>query len=718
MSQTSEKEQVAEKSIIVVQQAVQPAGSRRSERDRKLTEKGKELQKEKMKGLSLRFDSIYERWKVLTKVTKKSVIKQDPSDILQEHIKGIQREESELNSVYDEFRKIDSPAHDMRRKLDRCASITRIVIQNAQSQIQGNEEEIIWPDASSVFVSSTSSVSFQSNNSKSNSIHSSVSSSKRQEAAAEYAHTQAVLKIMVEQESHQAELQRLEAEDKLIVADQEAAASTRRLQREKEEIECKIEKERQEAALLKRQHEENAARRRSVENLKRELERLEELKRFNAAKAKLQVYNENEFYPTQDFVPQNFEATDMQIINQVTIADQHPPPNRDVTPRGELQDDMRELVKVLAEAMTANRLPIPEPSVFSGDPLKFNHWKSSFQTLIEKKNIPTAEKVFFLQKYVGGAAREALEGHFLAGSEDSYNASWDLLNERYGQPFVIAKAFRDKLHTWPKIASRESAELRKFVDLLRSCESAMANNDNLHILNDGIENQKLTAKLPDWLSSRWNRKATQYQLEHGRFPNFSYFVTFLSMEASIVCNPITSFHALRQSELDKAKSRSQNIMTSKNQTIGAKIFTTNTSERKIVTCVFCKKTGHSLHKCYKLREKSVADRIKFMQSEKLCFGCLSPGHQSKSCSNRMVCDSCSKRHPTCLHEERLKGAQELKKERSKEGIHPQDVTKETTSNRVVQDTNSTQTSAIVPVYVSTPSDPDKEVLVYALLDSQ
>ncbi|KAG1940147.1 hypothetical protein F2P79_016875 [Pimephales promelas] len=671
-----------------------------------------------MKGLSLRFDSIYERWKVLTKVTKKSVIKQDPSDILQEHIKGIQREESELNSVYDEFRKIDSPAHDMRRKLDRCASITRIVIQNAQSQIQGNEEEIIWPDASSVFVSSTSSVSFQSNNSKSNSIHSSVSSSKRQEAAAEYAHTQAVLKIMVEQESHQAELQRLEAEDKLIVADQEAAASTRRLQREKEEIERKIEKERQEAALLKRQHEENAARRRSVENLKRELERLEELKRFNAAKAKLQVYNENEFYPTQDFVPQNFEATDMQIINQVTIADQHPPPNRDVTPRGELQDDMRELVKVLAEAMTANRLPIPEPSVFSGDPLKFNHWKSSFQTLIEKKNIPTAEKVFFLQKYVGGAAREALEGHFLAGSEDSYNAAWDLLNERYGQPFVIAKAFRDKLHTWPKIASRESAELRKFVDLLRSCESAMANNDNLHILNDGIENQKLTAKLPDWLSSRWNRKATQYQLEHGRFPNFSYFVMFLSMEASIVCNPITSFHALRQSELDKAKSRSQNIMTSKNQTIGAKIFTTNTSERKIVTCVFCKKTGHSLHKCYKLREKPVADRIKFMQSEKLCFGCLSPGHQSKSCSNRMVCDSCSKRHPTCLHEERLKGAQELKKERSKEGIHPQDVTKETTSNRVVQDTNSTQTSAIVPVYVSTPSDPDKEVLVYALLDSQ
>lgn len=203
MSQTSEREQLSG-NYTIVQQAAQSAEPRRSKRDRTLTEKGKEFQKEKVKGLLLRFGSIYKCWKVLTKVAKKSVIKQDPSDILQEHIKVIQREESELNSVYNEYRQIDSPAHDMRRKLDRCASVTKIVIQNAQSQIQGNEEEIIWPDASSVFASSISSGSFQSNNFKSTSVHSAVSSSKRQEAAAEYAHAQAVLKIMGELESSDA----------------------------------------------------------------------------------------------------------------------------------------------------------------------------------------------------------------------------------------------------------------------------------------------------------------------------------------------------------------------------------------------------------------------------------------------------------------------------------------------------------------------------------
>ena len=97
---------------------------------------------------------------------------------------------------------------------------------------------------------------------------------------------------MAEQDSQQAELQRLEAEDKCMVAEQEAAAATHRLQSEKEEIERKL-GEKLEAALLKRQYEENTARRKSVENLKRELARLEELKRLNAAKAKLEVYDEN-----------------------------------------------------------------------------------------------------------------------------------------------------------------------------------------------------------------------------------------------------------------------------------------------------------------------------------------------------------------------------------------------------------------------------------------
>lgn len=97
------------------------------------------------------------------------------------------------------------------------------------------------------------------------------------------------------------------------------------------------------------------------------------------------------------------------------------------------------------------------------------------------------------------------------------------------------------------------------------------------------ENQPLTAQLPEWLSTRWNRKATQYQLEHRRFPSFDYFVTFLSMEASITCNPITSYQALQHSESERLKVKNKTTAVFKNRTVGAKILTTNTNEKSIVT---------------------------------------------------------------------------------------------------------------------------------------
>lgn len=144
----------------------------------------------------------------------------------------------------------------MRHKMDNCTSVTSTVVENAQSQIQGTNEELIWPDGNAALASLTSSVSPRTSVfTKANSIRSNVSSVKRQEAAAEYAATQAVLKIMAEQERHQEKLQELEAVDKLIVAEQEVAALTRRLQREKEETERKIKREIQEAALLRKQQE-------------------------------------------------------------------------------------------------------------------------------------------------------------------------------------------------------------------------------------------------------------------------------------------------------------------------------------------------------------------------------------------------------------------------------------------------------------------------------
>ena len=193
----------------------------------------------------------------------------------------------------------------------------------------------------------------------------------------------------------------------------------------------------------------------------------------------------------------------------------------------------------------------------------------------------------------------------------------------------------------------------------------------LQTLNDCVENQKITVKLPDWLSSRWNRQATIYQDGHKMLPDFRHFVRFLNTEARIACNPITSLYAVKLTDQERSKpTEREQSKYQRNKNFSAKTFTTNTSEKTSFMCIFCKKKGHTLLGCRKIMEKPVEGRVKFVQLEKLCFGCLKIGHNSKACTSRSVCDLCGKRHPTCLHQDRGKKDQEQavrnKQERSNE----------------------------------------------------
>ena len=85
--------------------------------------------------------------------------------------------------------------------------------------------------------------------------------------------------------------------------------------------------------------------------------------------------------------------------------------------------------------------------------------------------------------------------------------------------------------------------LRILADFLTNVETAMQVIENLNILNDYMENQKLLTKLLYWLVSRWNREATSRMKE-----DFRTFTTFVSAEADLVCNPISSCHAIEEVE--------------------------------------------------------------------------------------------------------------------------------------------------------------------------
>ena len=113
-----------------------------------------------------------------------------------------------------------------------------------------------------------------------------------------------------------------------------------------------------------------------------------------------------------------------------------------------LGDALRELVKSLAEQVSLSQLPPPEPSMFYGNPMRYPSWKIAFQTLIEHRRIPAGERLHYLKKYIGDQVKNTVESYFLLPHEDTFEEAKGLLEERYGNQFVIADAFREKLENW------------------------------------------------------------------------------------------------------------------------------------------------------------------------------------------------------------------------------------------------------------------------------
>ena len=158
--------------------------------------------------------------------------------------------------------------------------------------------------------------------------------------------------------------------------------------------------------------------------------------------------------------------------------------------------------------------------------------------------------MYYLRRYIEGPAEEAICGLFLHSSEEVYDRAWKILEERFRHPFVITKAYRSKLQRWQKINSKVYRGLQRFADFLLNIEAAMTSIQGLNILNDYTENQKLLAKLPDWLILRWTREVNAHLKETKVYPDFKTFVSFVSEEANLGCNPISSCSAVTAMEAE------------------------------------------------------------------------------------------------------------------------------------------------------------------------
>lgn len=79
-----------------------------------------------------------------------------------------------------------------------------------------------------------------------------------------------------------------------------------------------------------------------------------------------------------------------------------------------------------------------------------------------------SQRLYYLGKYTTGKPKKEISVLLLLQSEDAYKQARKIPSDRFGNPFLVADAYRKEINEWPKIPPNDGTSLRKFSDFLRN----------------------------------------------------------------------------------------------------------------------------------------------------------------------------------------------------------------------------------------------------------
>lgn len=228
--------------------------------------------------------------------------------------------------------------------------------------------------------------------------------------------------------------------------------------------------------------------------------------------------------------------------------------------------------------------------------------------------------------------------------------------------------------------------------------------------------------------------------------NFTELVDFIDREARIAKHPVFSPEAIleaegriKQSENRfqlavgrPSSSKSKSVLATMTNTVveeataTEKVATTivDLSDKRQQTCPGCSKS-RDLDECSNYLSQSVEDRRKFLIKNLLCFACYghtSKNHDARTCRRRRKCKICNKLHPSGLHAYRPAQHQKLEDSTTAAAAPASRVESAETELKAVKScvtdvTDENIAVSIVMVRLTTTFDPQREIVVYAALDS-
>ncbi|XP_075971532.1 uncharacterized protein LOC142984379 isoform X3 [Anticarsia gemmatalis] len=277
------------------------------------------------------------------------------------------------------------------------------------------------------------------------------------------------------------------------------------------------------------------------------------------------------------------------------------------------------------------RLPKIDLPKFSGSYQDWLEFRDTFTSIIHKNDsIDKINKLHYLRASLKGSASLVVDN--LDFRSENYDAAWKLLCDRYDNKRLLVNNHVQALFNIQPIKHESSKSLRYVID---------TTNKNLRALStlgqpvqhwDTLVIYIVTSKLDQVTNREWEEHRNTLTDP----PTLNIFITFLSSRADLL------------ETLEESRSSNSNYST---HSVGtkSKSFLTHTEDKSTqISCPLCQQ-NHFIFSCKDFRSLSPQDRLKKVNSYKICVNCLKSDHDVSKCKSGH-CKYCSKKHNTLLHD--------------------------------------------------------------------
>ena len=333
--------------------------------------------------------------------------------------------------------------------------------------------------------------------------------------------------------------------------------------------------------------------------------------------------------------------------------------------------------EALQREFESRNLP-PVPLIrFNGDASKWPEFIENFYTRVHSKSTFTDNmRMTRLLSVLDGPAKKSVEA--IGSNSLFYATAFKALKKDFGNPLLISHLRLKDIFDKPQIKANDRISLKQYLQKIKLNNTWLKSMGyNAPLIS--IENvTRAVKRLPYRLRQKFYNHSKVYNLTDGSITLLT-FAKWLEGQLEVYFNPLAEIienidntplndrgqHKLKLnsfidentllSKSDKSDKQSSESHSSEDEKLINRVGTDNgkyDDSKRTLKCWMCKKQ-HRLMECKEFLDASYDSKIEFVKQNKLCWNCLSKGHETKNCISTFRCrkNLCQKKHHTLLHPE-------------------------------------------------------------------